>query len=376
MRINMNYTIKLLTGSRQGKLLHPCNSQVTCGIYLFLSCFFLFPGLSFAQDIHFAQFHNAPFYINPALTGIFKGDIRFSGNFKNQWRSVPVDYETYSLGVDTRFTHKQIKDGFFAGGIVIDYDRSGYSRLTLQNIGLHFSYTQQLSRQVFLSAGMNAKVNQRSFDIGDLTFDSQYNETMGAYDPVLSPNEDFLSANSRRIFMSYASGLNFRYQRSSNQNLIDRLEHRTKIDAGLGIFHLNKPDQSFVEGLSQVLNMRFVPYIFGTFKVADELDLVTNVAGFFQGPYRETIALVGGRLHLNRTPGRQLAVQANLGFRFEDGFVPGFEFFYQGFRVGVNYDLNTSDFDVATDGRGGPEISVGYILKFVPRLAYKACPII
>lgn len=341
-----------------------------------LIVFLFFGGQIRGQDMHFAQFHNALFHLNPALTGIFRGDLRFSGNFRNQWRSVPVDYETYALGMDARFTHKQLKDGFFAGGVVMDYDRSGYSRLTLQNLGVQFSYTQQLGEGIFLSAGMHAAVNQRSFDLGGLTFDNQYNETMGAYDPVLSPDEEFLAENNRKMFVSYGTGLNFRYQNSDNQALIDRLERRTKIDVGLGIFHLNRPDQSFVEGFEQVLSMRFVPYVLGTFQVGENMDLIGNVAAFFQGPYRETIGVLGGRLHLNRDPGSQLAVQLNFGYRFEDGLVPGLEFFYQGLRFGLNYDLNTSDFDVATGGRGGPEISVGYVVRFVPRLAYKVCPII
>lgn len=375
MRKNMSYTKTNLFRQKRRIESQPVSVQgLPLGFIVLL--FFIFSLPTHAQDIHFAQFHNAPFYINPGLTGIFNGNVRFSGNFKNQWRSVPVDYQTYSLGIDSRFTHRQIKDGFFSGGILLDYDRSGYSRLTLQNFGLHLAYAQQLGRQVFLSLGGSATVNQRSFDISGLTFDNQYNEVAGAFDPVLSPDEAFLTDNSRRIFMSYGTGLNFRYQSSDNRELIDRLEKRTKIDAGLGIFHLNRPNQSFIEGFDQSLSMRFVPYIFGTFKLGDELDLIVNMAGFFQGPYRETITVLGGRLHLDRTPGRQLSVQANFGLRFEDGLVPGIEFFYQGLRFGMNYDLNTSEFDVATAGRGGPEISVGYILKFVPRLAYKACPII
>ena len=373
----MNYTIKLptLAGSVEKNL---CGRFVSKRLILVAALVVssFFSGHLIGQDMHFAQFHNALFHINPALTGIFRGDLRFSGNFRNQWRSVPVDYETYALGLDARFTHKQLKDGFFAGGLVLDYDRSGFSRLTLQNLGVQFSYTQQLGEGIFLSAGLHAGVNQRSFDLSNLTFDSQYNETIGAFDPVLSPDEEFLSANNRTVFMSYGTGLNFRYQSSDNQDLIDRLERRTKIDVGLGIFHLNQPDQSFVDGIVQPLGMRFVPYVLGTFQVGESLDVIGNVAAFFQGPYRETIGVLGGRLHLNRAPGSQLAVQLNVGYRFEDGLVPGLEFFYQGLRFGLNYDLNTSDFDVATDGRGGPEISVGYVVRFVPRLAYKVCPII
>ncbi len=56
----------------------------------------LLPSIIFCQDIHYSQFHNAPFNINPALTGVSRGDIRVMGNFRTQWQSVPLDYLTYT----------------------------------------------------------------------------------------------------------------------------------------------------------------------------------------------------------------------------------------------------------------------------------------
>jgi len=52
----------------------------------------LFLVLSFqlhAQDIHYSQFDRSPLNINPALTGLFKGDLRFIGNYRSQWNRVP-----------------------------------------------------------------------------------------------------------------------------------------------------------------------------------------------------------------------------------------------------------------------------------------------
>ena len=73
----------------------------------------LFPSIIFCQDIHYSQFHNAPFNINPALTGISRGDIRVMGNFRSQWRSVPVDYTTYTLAADMQFIERYYREGFF-----------------------------------------------------------------------------------------------------------------------------------------------------------------------------------------------------------------------------------------------------------------------
>jgi len=59
-------------------------------------------GTSSAQDFHYSQFYNAPLHLNPALTGIFRGDIRAMGNYKSQWTDVPVDYKTVTLAVDKK----------------------------------------------------------------------------------------------------------------------------------------------------------------------------------------------------------------------------------------------------------------------------------
>ena len=42
----------------------------------------------FSQDIHFSQFFEAPLLRNPALAGLFSGDIRLQAVYRNQWQSV------------------------------------------------------------------------------------------------------------------------------------------------------------------------------------------------------------------------------------------------------------------------------------------------
>ena len=56
-----------------------------------------------AQDIHFSQFNFSPLNQNPANTNLFDGDYRFVGNYKNQWPTVPVKYNTVSLSAEMNF---------------------------------------------------------------------------------------------------------------------------------------------------------------------------------------------------------------------------------------------------------------------------------
>jgi hypothetical protein len=60
-------------------------------IYILLQC----GTINYAQDISFSQFYDQPLLRNPALAGIFTGDVRFTASYRNQWQSVTIPYRTF-----------------------------------------------------------------------------------------------------------------------------------------------------------------------------------------------------------------------------------------------------------------------------------------
>ena len=56
-----------------------------------------------AQDVGFSQFYDQPLLPNPALAGIFTGDIRLTASYRNQWQSVTVPYRTFGLSSEIKF---------------------------------------------------------------------------------------------------------------------------------------------------------------------------------------------------------------------------------------------------------------------------------
>lgn len=337
-----------------------------------------------AQDIHYSQFYNAPLNINPALTGIFGGDIRIMGNYKGQWNTVPVKYRTFTAVVDGKFIRRTAKKGFFSGGLAFNYNREGDSRLSLLNLGLNGSYTHRMSQRSFITLGGRIGANQRRFQLDDLVFDEQFDPTTGQADPLLSSGEDFSSTNN--FFLDMGLGLNLRFQGLDAAALVDRLEKRSKLDIGIGIFHLNRPDQSFYDDYKSKLSIRFSPYAMGVLQLGRCFDFILNASVQYQKPYTEYLGMGGLRVHLDRRLGRQLALQLGAGYRFgdfgdfrgsRDGWMPSIELFYKQWQAGFSYDINTSDFDRATQRRGGPEFSLRYIIRKVRPLPYfKHCPII
>jgi type IX secretion system PorP/SprF family membrane protein len=331
-----------------------------------------------AQDFHYSQFFNAPVYLNPALTGVFNGDLRLQGNYRDQWTDVPVSYRTFSLMADKKFIRRTDRSSFFAAGLGLNYDQAGDGRLSWSDLNLNASYTHYLSEGMFLTLGGRAAVAQRRFEPEALRFADQFNFGTGAFDPAFRTGEDF--ARTNHVFPDFSVGVNFHWQALDRYQRYDYKEERSKIDVGIALMHLTTPDQTFIEDIDVPLYRRFSAYAQGVLQLNAPLDLVGGITGQFQGPYREYVAMGGLRVHLNTEPGKQLSLQGALGYRFAefgDAFYPMLQLEYNAFRVGFSYDINISDFNVATQRNGGPELSVRYVFKKVrPVPSRRFCPLI
>lgn len=357
-------------------------TQFTCSLKGFIITMGLFlcsfPTL-FAQDIHFSQFYNSPVLLNPGLTGIFNGNVRFMANYRSQWAAVPVDYQTFSAVADIKFNRRYtINRTFFSAGLSFNYDRAGYSKLQLGDLGLNGSITRMFSDHFFGTLGGQISINQRGFKTDALTFDEQFVFERGQYLPTASNGETF--GNTSRSFVDFSMGFNFRLQALDQSGLVDLLDQRSKLDFGVGFHHLTEPNQAFFEGEKEQLDMRLSPYAMGILQLTDELDLAANIFGQFQGPYREYLGMIGAKVHIDRQLGNQWALQLGIGYRlnndFGDAFMPSLEVFFNNWQAGFSYDVNVSDINIATSRRGGPELSVRYLFKTPKRPGRRNCPLI
>jgi len=143
---------------------------------------------------------------------------------------------------------------------------------------------------------------------------------------------------------------------------------------------LAQPEHSFEESEDVVLDRRFALHALGSLQLTENLDLLLRGLGQFQGEYREYVLDAMGKIYLNNNFGRELALSVGAGYRlnpdFGDAVFPKLQLDYRTLTVGLSYDVNLADFDIATDSRGGPEISVVYIIRKVRALDdFKNCPI-
>jgi len=296
------------------------------------------------------------------LTGVYGGDIRMTGNYRNQWSNVPVPYSTFQGSFEQKTRIKHLDNNVLGSGVILYYDQAGDAKLSNTNILLSSAYTHQLSEKHFLSAGLQFGAGQRRLQSRHLTFDSQFNGDI--FDPNLPTNEDF--SNQNIIFVDINTGINWHFQIP---------EKGISVDAGLSLAHLNKPRQSFFKDNIR-LSRRFTFFADATVPLTDIWELQPSVLTQRQGIYQEVVYGINVKYHLNKTVGNERGVYAGMWHRIGDALAFAVGIDYLNLRVGLSYDVNISPFQTATNQAGGPEISVIYTITKVKTLEeYKSCPI-
>lgn len=320
-----------------------------------------------AQDVHFSQFYHAPLTLNPALTGVSRGDMRFTGLYRSQWNSAQAPYKTILVSAENRFYTIAHETWWLSGGINLFYDRAGDSNFSTANAMLSGSYTKMLDKFNFLSVGLAAGFGQRRFDMADLTFDNQWNGSV--FDPNRPTREDFDDPNL--AYPDFGAGFNWRGQSGLK---------RTKMDLGAGVYHLTRPNQGYKDSEKNQLPVRTSLYFMPTFQVSKKVDIVGFGTTQMQGSDFEALAGAAGRLHLSEQKSKEIALQFGFTFRFNaigDALIPAAELHYHQWLIGLSWDVNVSNFSTATNRNGGPEIAVQYLFRKVyPLKAFKACPLL
>jgi type IX secretion system PorP/SprF family membrane protein len=191
---------------------------------------------SFAQDHLYSQFFNSPLYLNPALTGQFKGDLRMDLIYRNQWTAVPGTLSYVSASIDYNVPR-------FGGGIGLLFTRSseGTAYLDKTNFSALYSYSVG-SEDFVLSFGLQAGFTDRKIDYSKLVFDDQIDPTLGIIPGSSSAGD--LPFNNKFYFDS-----------GVGTNLVIG-----EFNIGAALQHINQPNESFT-GAPAKLPMRINTHV-------------------------------------------------------------------------------------------------------------------
>lgn len=305
---------------------------------------------SFAQDIHFSQFFEAPLLRNPSLAGIYTGDIRVQAVYRDQWNSVTTAYKTGSLNAEYKMPVGKGND-FLTTGLQVMYDKAGTAVLSSTHVLPALNYHKSLSNDVnrYLSLGFMAGPVQKRIDRAKMTTNSQYDG--------LGDGESFES--NSYVYFDGAVGMSFNSQLNSNKD--------NNFFIGMAYHHFNKPKNAFYRNNAITLDPKWVGSVGVKFGVTNLSYLTLQADHSVQGKFKET---VGGAMYgvkLGETPdGPLYTLHAGAFMRIEDAIIPVIKLDYNPFSVSFSYDVNISKLKTSSLGRGGFELGISYI-GFVQR---------
>ncbi len=313
-----------------------------------LCCLFLASQLGFAQDINFSQFYDLPLLRNPAIAGLFQGDIRATSAFRSQWQSVTTPYKTFALGLELKRPVGR-GDDFITYGMQATSDIAGDSRLSRTQVFPVFNFHKALNgdKNSYLSAGIMGGPVMTRFDPSKLNFDDQF--VNGTYS-ASNPTKEVFSKTSY-TYWDAAVGL----------CLSSKAGEYTRYYIGGGIFHFTKPKVAFQQKNDIVLNTKYVINGGLSYNVSTENQLILYLDYFMQGGARQGQGglFYGHDLHQSEL-NEKVTIYAGLFYRWKDAFVPVVKLDFYKMSIGITYDVNTSKLKAASELRGGYEVTLSY----------------
>jgi type IX secretion system PorP/SprF family membrane protein len=301
-----------------------------------------------AQDINFSQFYELPLLRNPSLAGIYKGDMRITSAYRNQWQSVSIPYQTSALGVEVRTSVFKNSSDYLSMGIQLTNDVAGDARLGKTQALPMITYHKLLfgESNTYLSLGFLGGAVQQKFDPAALRFDDQF--VNGAYSATNATQQTFTRTNL--TYADAAFGLNI----SSDVGF-------TKGYLGLAYFHFTQPRVAFDQINEIRLNRKLVLNLGARTPMSDQDDIFIYGDLFFQGGNRQ---VQGGIMYMHNFLSIDEEMDLGIGiggfYRWNDAAIPTFKFNWYKLALGVSYDVNVSKLRAVSTFRGGLEVTLSY----------------
>lgn len=312
-------------------------------IILIITLFFCFQK-SEGQGMHFSQFYNAPMLLNPANTGLLQeNDWRVATNFRNQWATVPVNYNTFSICADMGINRNNWETSWLGAGVGVWRDVAGDGKLSLTKIQSNLAFHVLISENSSLSAGIAASYNQRSVDFSKLTFDVQWDEF--SFNKNVSNQET--NTSQKATFTELGAGFNYSYY--NNNNLY--------INFGASANNINQPIETFY-GQSNKLGIRPQATLNISFKASDRI--ILNPSIYYTDQKKASQLVFGSLFNINTG---EVAVNPNevvLGvfYRNKDAIIGAVGYKWNHHQVMVSYDQTVSQMSQGNNGVGAFELSL------------------
>jgi type IX secretion system PorP/SprF family membrane protein len=316
------------------------------------------------QDIHFSQFQASTIQLNSANTGLYQGKYRFSALYRNQWATVPVNYNTGKFSFEDQLIHSN-KFGNFNIGLSFYYDKAGDSRYTTILPNLHLAYAKSFGKKIShtVSFGINVGIIYKQISYQALKFDAQYN---GEFYDANMPSFENAGITKNTVF-DIGSGIIYDV---TNKN-------KWFFQIGFSTSHINQPNYSFKDNQAIQLNMRYT--LHNKIGISLGKKTSTQIDFLFQNQDIKNELVVGFifKHQLSNIAKNNISFYYGPYYRVNDAAICLIGLEYNSLNIGISYDINTSSFLKGTNSYGATEISAQYIFSPIKKVKIdkSICPI-
>jgi type IX secretion system PorP/SprF family membrane protein len=314
-----------------------------------LACLAL-PIIGFSQDIHFSQIYETPLLRNPALAGLFSGDVRVQSVYRTQWNSVTVPYQTTSFNGEFKIPVGQYNDFLTIGGQAL-YDKAGTTAMSTTHLLPTINYHKALSEEknMYLSMGFMGGYVQRSIDRSKVTTNNQFDGM--SYNPGLSDGENF--NRTAYGYFDGSAGISFNSQLRENE--------KDNFYLGLAYHHFNKAKNiSFYSDANLEMQPKWVGSAGIRFSMTEYSYFTVEGDFTTQGSYKEVITGALYSLKLDDPEMPKYSLHFGSYIRWGDAVIPVAKLECSPLTVSASYDANVSALTPASRGAGGFEIAISY----------------
>ncbi len=325
-------------------MMHFKNKKILFKIKLFIVVI-CFSQNSFAQDVLFSQFHNAPLMRNPAFGGILKKDIRVIANHRSQWQGFgAVPFSTQASSVELRLNNPRS----IAVGAQLITDRAGDAGFRRTQILPFISNYVTINENTFLNLAILAGPVSTGFDITKLYFDDQY--VPGGAGPSATTSTTFSTTNKNYFDVNAGVAI--------NQNFDGGLSWY----AGVGAYHITKPNVGF--DVAKVTNpIRWAANAGLNLPLNTNNKLMLQADYFYQNKkgYIQAGALFQKSLVANSDDEDPRLISAGAFLRWNDAVIPVVQIdVTRNFTLGISYDITLSNQPRVYNAKNGLELSLIY----------------
>lgn len=313
-----------------------------------------------SQDVHFSQFFASPLLVNPANTGNFNGVYRVGMNYRDQWATVTVPYQTFSVYTDGAIQPKKAVNRLGLGLSAFN-DQAGDGDLTTNKVYFSGAYHIGFTEKDYwrLAIGITGGLVQKSVDISKLSFDSQWDDFQ--FDPNISNGE-----TPTKEIMDYVDlGVGA---------LLTIIPYEgERYTFGLSAWHINEPEETFFNTTNTV-GIKYTATVGGFFATGGIASFQPQLYISTQKNSLEIIAGTNVSIPMNSEDHLYTSLVLGAWYRYNDAvwIVGGAQL--NNLTFTASYDLNVSKLRTASNNLGGVEVAVAYIFNKRDRKDPLKCP--